>query len=149
MRWTSAEHVSCFFEREGRHFRFVWALLGCQLLKYMVVNYTHARCMKWSWTRYSLSYCSLVSMFLSLAKCFLLLRAALPVACSSDLRLKWHLLSWHCSKTKMFCFTGDYGATFTGSNEVRLCEKKTYDPPFSSCEIYHLKKYMEKPEEPS
>lgn len=51
---------------------------------------------------------------------------------------------WHCTETKTFCFTGDYGTTFTGSNEVRLREKKTYDPPFGSCEIYHLKEYMEK-----
>lgn len=75
--WTSAEHVSCFFEIDRRLFKFVWPVIGCQLLKYIVVNYIHARCMKW--TRYFLSYCSLVSMFLSLAKCFLLLCCLLHI----------------------------------------------------------------------
>lgn len=87
----------------------------------MVVNHTHARCMEWRWARYSLS---LVSMFLPLAKCFLLLRAELPVAscCSPHLSLKWKLASCNYTKTKMFCFTEDYGEAFTGSNEGRLCE---------------------------
>lgn len=87
------------------------------------------------WTRYFLSYCSLVSMFLSLAKCFLLLGAVLAVACSPHLRLKWHLVFWHCTET--YCFTGDCGTTLTRNNGVRLCEKRIYDPPSSSCEVYH------------
>lgn len=84
-------------------------------------------------------------MFLSLAKGFLLLGAVLLVASSSHLRLKCHLVPWHCTKTKTYCFTGDCGTTLTGNNGVRLCERRIYDPPSSSCEIYHLKEYMEKP----